>query len=82
MQKPTIGRIVHYHTRLSWVDEKDICHNDNTILPAIITRVHSATCVNLRVFHEGSERSSWFFEKVIQGNESGSGNWDWPVIEK
>jgi hypothetical protein len=36
-QRPSIGRIVHYHMQRG-------------IMPAIITAVHNDTCVNLTIF--------------------------------
>lgn len=40
--KPSIGRIVHYVTAAG------------KHIPAIIVAVWSETCVNLRIFHDGS----------------------------
>lgn len=46
MQKPSVGRIVHVT-----VDPR---HNNGAdVAPAVITRVWSDTCVNLRVLHDG-----------------------------
>ena len=44
--KPTIGRIVHV-----LVDPRH--NNGSDVAPAVITRVWSDTCVNLRVLHDG-----------------------------
>lgn len=62
-QVPTVGRIVNY--------------NDSVrIQPAIITYVHNATCVNLKVFDAYLNN----FNSVIQGDQVG--NWNWPEIKK
>lgn len=44
--KPTIGRVVHV-----LVDPK--INNGSDVAPAMITRVWSDECVNLRVLHDG-----------------------------
>lgn len=46
MPKPAVGRIVHV-----LVDPK--VNNGSDVAPAIITRVWSDNCVNLRVMHDG-----------------------------
>lgn len=75
-QKPTVGRIVHYVP-----GGNDPPHNGAEVLPAIITRVWSDTCVNLRVFNDG------LWDSGGQGNDfwvssamSGTGmrEWTWP----
>jgi hypothetical protein len=60
---PTIGRIVHYHVGTEGQD----------VLPAIITKVHNATCVDLEVFGVGGYRLP---TSVIQGD--GPSQWSWP----
>ena len=63
--KPTIGRIVHVP-----VDPR--VNNGADTAPAVITRVWSDTCVNLRIFHdgpsvppEGSHRQDWVTSWVL-----------------
>jgi hypothetical protein len=63
--KPTIGRIVHYQTA------------DGDTLPAMIVRVHSDTCVNLKVFQDSTE-SSRHETSVIKGTSPRT--WAWPVV--
>lgn len=63
--KPTIGRIVHVFVPPDWNGGSDVA-------PAIITRVHSDTCVNLRVFydgpgHAGPERRDWLTSYLLFG---------------
>jgi hypothetical protein len=74
MQKPSIGRIVHY------------CHNGSRYA-AIITYVCSDTCVNLVVFDhrgmriDGTIACNYFDEFPILGPNQTSiphGCWTWP----
>lgn len=46
--KPSIGRIVHFVVDYG---------NEGKIAPAIITQVWSDTCVNLRVFYDGTNHA-------------------------
>lgn len=62
--KPSIGRIVHF------VDPS------GAHLPAIITCVHSDTCVNLKVFRDAEGDS--FITSVVLNDEGGSSSWHWP----
>lgn len=66
---PTIGRIVHYaeHPGSPWV-------------PAIITRVFTDECVNLRTFPD-NDGGVLFVSSVMNVNYLGNGNgprWQWP----
>lgn len=69
--KPTIGRIVHYVVA---VDCKPVA--------AIITAVWSDTCVNLRLFQDGSNTQpqtygEWQTSRSL--DEAGTpGTWHWP----
>jgi hypothetical protein len=69
-QQPSVGRIVHF-----------IC-SDNVRVPAIITKVHNATCVNLRVFFNCNtpETDQDFFNSSTFDNRSDAtyGTWCWP----
>jgi hypothetical protein len=58
---PSIGRIVHYH------------HMEGTF-PAIITKVHNATCVDLQVF--GPEGG--LLNSVCEGGPNLQHTWSWP----
>jgi hypothetical protein len=68
--KPSIGRIVHYKN----TDTEKEFPPTAELVPAIITGVHSYTCVSLTVF-----RHSWtdYKSSVVQGPEQGQ--WDWPA---
>lgn len=70
LQKPTIGRIVHYY------DES------GRIYPAIITEVWSDICVNLNVFAD--TRGVVSKTSVIYTNDFGGPafHWSWPSIQK
>lgn len=46
MQKPTVGRIVNF-----------VMGDGETIRPAIVVRVWSDTCINLRAFLDGTNDS-------------------------
>ena len=68
MQKPSIGRIVHVI-----VDPK--ANNGSDVAPAMITRVWSDTCVNLRVTrdnHPGPEEwlTSWSLHESREALEA------------
>ena len=71
-QKPSVGRVVHY--QVAGHDSDDIRYNYAKILPAIIVRVWSDTCVNLKVFTDGPN-DGWK-TSVVLGNEPGQ--WSWP----
>ena len=58
MIKPSIGRVVHYRpTGISGV-----------ICAALITAVHSDTCINLRVFHADGTDSAPASVDLVQDN--------------
>ena len=65
--KPSIGRIVHFAFGTS--------EEEKFWVPAVVTRVHNATCVNLRAFGDDSCNSTWH-TSVCQGEDVGS--WRWP----
>lgn len=61
--QPTVGRIVHYN------------HLARGVVPAIVTKVWNATCVDLEVF--GSTRpDDRIVTSAIQGTDSSQ--WTWP----
>ena len=68
-QKPSVGRVVHYVPR-----DADPPHNNAEVLPAIITRVWSDTCVNLRVLND--EIYDFWVTSATQG--AGPREWTWP----
>lgn len=62
MDKPTVGRIVHYRHMLHMDPE-----------PAIITRVHSDTCVSLYVMpFDGEARA---VTSVMREDQAGDRSW-------
>ena len=78
--KPTIGRVVIYHTtkdQRTDMENKPYC-NEQVYLPAIIVAVWSDTCVNLKVFLDGME--DLWVNSSMQGDEEME--WNWPVINK
>ncbi len=70
--KPTIGRVVIFH----FPDSEKHINNQGLDAPAIITRVWSETCVNLKVLNDGIE-NTWK-TSVPQGD--GAYQWSWPTI--
>jgi hypothetical protein len=80
--RPTIGRIVHFVNDFANVQE--LQHH----VPAIITRVWSDTCVNLRVFYDGTNdapegSSEWKTSVIYQEPGTPRINpdprtWHWP----
>ena len=71
MNKPTIGRIVHYKNTET---EKGFQQGADTV-PALITRVFSDTCVNLTIFQDAAELTRRQ-TSVMLGTEPGT--WAWP----
>ena len=72
-QEPAVGRIVHYRVP-NWDSEGR--HNgleEGDVLPAMIVRVWSGNCVNLKVFLDG-EGSVWR-TSVSQGSHPGCRDW-------
>ena len=63
--KPTVGRIVHFRT-----------YSNDEVEPAIITKVHNDTCVNLRIFSDSQPHNDEFRISVTQGDSRGQ--WNWP----
>lgn len=74
--KPAIGRIVIYFAKES---ER---HNGQYIHPAVITRVHSDACVNLKVsFDAGPVEHRDAVVMAGPGELHNGGRWSWPVRE-
>ena len=70
--KPSIGRVVHYTQP---EDEKHF--NGIAVHPAVITRVWSETCVNLKVFFDCGpveDRTS----VVVKDDGHSTSCWEWP----
>lgn len=78
---PTIGRIVHY--RLNQYDANEIGGNSRSgdIVPAVVVRVWSDTCVNLRVIGDGP-KELWKTSATILTEETREDinipGWFWP----
>jgi hypothetical protein len=70
--KPTIGRIVVYV--VPKLDYPNTNTNNATELPAVIVRVWSDTCVNLKVLNDG-EVDIWRTSSTW-GDQPGQ--WRWP----
>ena len=78
--KPTLGRIVIYHTTKQDREEMRL-HPECNIqehLPAIIVAVWSDTCVNLKVIYDGNI-NVWKTSVTLGDGEY---NWSWPEIKK
>lgn len=72
---PTVGRIVHYFPH-----SREFEGNDSSPLPAVIVRVWSDTCVNLKVFTDGlNDVWKTSVTKNPDGVVNVSGFWDWPA---
>lgn len=67
---PTVGRIVHFR----FPELEQGTNNHGPLAPAIITRVWSDTCVNLKVIADGP--ADIWKTSVIQGD--GDAQWSWP----
>ena len=72
IMKPTIGRIVIYRFA---EHERATFNNSAETAPAVITRVWSDTCVNLKVLADGPY--DLWKTSVMQGD--GAHNWNWLV---
>lgn len=72
--KPSIGRIVHYVVNVG----------NARPVAAIITAVWTDTCVNLRLFQDGSNTdpqtfSEWVTSRSLDESETpAQGTWHWP----
>ena len=70
--RPTIGRVVIYR------EHGGPMHIE---CPAIVTKVHSDTCVNLHVFFDGAPAG--YRTSVVQETpgQTFGWSWDWPKRE-
>ena len=82
--KPTIGRIVHF------VQKKPEGYGDVLVhLPAIIVAVCGGTCVNLKVFTDGTNSDpeetnsvKWVTSVTLDETETPQPRtWHWPEME-
>ena len=73
-QRPSVGRIVLYrHPTVTAVEPEKV-------VPAVVTRVWSDTCVNLRILDDAPGNPEWQ-TSVVQGPLDGEGHgrcWNWP----
>ncbi len=74
-QKPTVGRIVHYHPTEAEKQQIGGGNTDADPLPAVIVRVWSDTCINLKVLTDGPN-DLWITSAMLDG---GAHTWEWPV---
>lgn len=70
--EPTVGRMVYFYP------DGGFPSNGSTVLPAVIVRVWSPDCVNLKVLNDG-EKDFWV-TSVMKG--SSPRNWDWMPFQK
>jgi hypothetical protein len=74
--KPAIGRIVHYtlpETYWHYVAETD------RIRPAIVTRVLTDACINLRVIYDPTDHFMAMAQEQMSVELGGdAGEWMWP----
>ena len=71
--KPSLGRIVHYR-----VSEPSAAFNGHDVHPAMITHVHTETCVNLTVF---PDMHPPFCAGSVPYSETEPRAWFWPPRE-
>ncbi len=71
--KPSVGRIVHFNFPQH---EAIVLNNNLKVAPAIIVRVWSDTCVNLKVLTDGVH-DIWK-TSIDQGDQPNQ--WNWPPL--
>jgi hypothetical protein len=71
--KPAIGRIVHFKPGTEQRNEWEL--DEDQLLAAVIVRVWSDICVNLRVLLDGAMESPWV-TSVVRGEDEHQ--WRWP----
>jgi hypothetical protein len=72
--KTTIGRIVIFNVPESLKPTVNFAEK----LPAMIVRVWSDTCVNLKVITDGKE--DLWYTSCVEGNQELG--WNWPIKEE
>ncbi len=70
---PTVGRVVHYRPREG--ECQRFASMEVDVLPAVVTRVWSPSCVNLHVFPEGMN-PMWVTS--VEFDAAKEGCWSWP----
>ncbi len=76
LARPSIGRIVTY--KLGVYDgDPGVVNNGSLECPAVIVRVWSDTCVNLRLLFDGAGELPWK-TSVLCGDDVGQ--WRWPMF--
>lgn len=77
-QKPSVGRIVHYHQmRMEGVENADKSKSAKEVFDAraaVITEVHSDTEVSLTIFMA----KDFGFKKSKYSSKPAQGAWSWP----
>lgn len=68
---PEVGHLVLYRVPYPM---KDVLNNGSTIAPAIITRVWTHTCVNLKILYDGTH-DEW---KTSVSLGVAEGQWSFP----
>lgn len=77
--KPTIGRIVIYHTTEQERQEmRGPTCNSQQHLPALVVAVWPTT-ISIRVFSDGRPTTDLWKTSINEGTEEGQ--WSWPVIQ-
>jgi hypothetical protein len=76
MQKPSIGRIVHYIP----ADEEKRANNGTSPIAAVIVAVWSDTCVNLKLLTDGTADIWKTSVLLLEGpdDETAVYRWKWP----
>lgn len=78
--KPSLGRIVLFH------GVNPAYNNGSSVCPAVIVRVWSDTCVNLRLLRDGTPDSinfgfvaeDWKTSVVLDESKTQPMGWSWP----
>lgn len=71
------GQVVHY--KVSPDDAPKLLYNGASILPAVVVRVWSDTCVNLQIFTDGPTGTFWK-TSVLEGDEPGKWTSYWQPV--
>lgn len=74
--RPCVGMPVVYIQ-----PDKENAHNGHSDHPAVVTRVWSDTCVNLKVFFDGGPCEDRTSVNLMTNPERGNGGWAYPFID-
>ncbi len=77
-QKPSLGRIVIFKLAAHMKGQRDIepfANNGADECPAVVVRVWSDTCVNLKLLTDGAQ-TQWVTSASLG---DGEGQWNWPA---